>query len=67
MDGGQMVEVNEGYRWYDNVDPSFEDHEMLLGSYGAENVYQKFLSAARTSNEQADDFRRYICDRFIRG
>lgn len=29
---GKWVEVNEGFRWYENANQSFEDHEVLLGS-----------------------------------
>ena len=42
---GNWLQVSEGFRWYDNADQSFADHEQLLGSEWAKNVYFKFLSA----------------------
>ena len=49
---GKWVEVNEGFRWYENANQSFEDHEVLLGSDWAKNVYHKFR-AATTADGQA--------------
>lgn len=49
---GKWVKVSAGFRWYENSEQSFEDHERLLSSEWARNVYQRFRSAA-SPEEQA--------------
>lgn len=49
---GKWVTVSEGFRWYENPDQSFADHEQLFRSEWAKGVYQKFLSAT-SPDEQA--------------